>query len=195
MHTPWAGSNSYNLSELNTIQGGVASPCLSSSLPFCVRFNVAVTRHAATLDTEPLAKSYPGGSRTHLFSNHFQYARARFCSSVFQSSWVSAFPFLYRRSDDRMPSVPIVAKKRQEASNTPAIGMVSIARPSNRPRPSTEAATSINPYSPCTIAIRMPITLDAPIKRVRARAIESSATNESSIESFGPVSFVTTGLS
>jgi hypothetical protein len=79
-----ADSNSYNLSELNTIQGGVASPCLSSSLPFCPKneipcFNVAVTRHAATLDTEPPAKSYPGGSRTHLFSNHFQYARASIC--------------------------------------------------------------------------------------------------------------------
>ena len=39
-------------------------------------FNVAVTRNAATLDTKPLAKSYSGGIRTHLFSNHFQYARA-----------------------------------------------------------------------------------------------------------------------
>jgi len=80
MHTPWAGSDSYNLSELNTVQGSTVSRYLSSSLPFCVRFNVAVTRHAATLDTEPLAKSYSGGRRTHLSSNHFQYARARFCS-------------------------------------------------------------------------------------------------------------------
>ena len=76
MHTLWAGSDSYNLSELNTVQGSTVNRYLSSSLPFCVRFNVAVTRHAATLDTEPLAKSYSGGSRTHLFSNHFQYARA-----------------------------------------------------------------------------------------------------------------------
>ena len=32
--------------------------------------------YAATLDTEPLAKSYPDGIHTHLLSNHFQYARA-----------------------------------------------------------------------------------------------------------------------
>ena len=49
MNTPWAGSNSYNLSELNTIQGGVASPCLSSSLPFCVRFNWALQVGEPTL--------------------------------------------------------------------------------------------------------------------------------------------------
>jgi hypothetical protein len=42
MDTLWADSNSYNLSELNTIQGGIASPCLSSSLPFCVRFSRAL---------------------------------------------------------------------------------------------------------------------------------------------------------
>ena len=40
---------------------------------------MAVTRHAATLDTEPLAKSYSGEILTHLSSNHFQYARAFFC--------------------------------------------------------------------------------------------------------------------
>jgi hypothetical protein len=64
-----ADSNSYNLSQLNTIQGGGASP-----------YN-----QAATLDTEPLAKSYSGGSRSHLSSNHFQYARAWDCSSVYES--------------------------------------------------------------------------------------------------------------
>jgi hypothetical protein len=85
MHTPWAESKSYNLSELNTIQGGVASPCLSSSLPFCVRFNRALPleiqpySQAATLDTKPLAKSYLGGNHSHLPSNHFQYARAWLC--------------------------------------------------------------------------------------------------------------------
>ena len=91
MHTPWAGSNSYNLSELNTIQGGVASPCLSSSLPFCVRFNRALRlasqpySQAATLDTKPLAKSYLGGSRSHWSSTHFQYARAPLCSLLSDS--------------------------------------------------------------------------------------------------------------
>ena len=61
---------------LNTVQGSTVSRYLLTSLPFCVRFNVAVTRHAATLDTGPVANSYPRGIRTHLFSNHFQYARA-----------------------------------------------------------------------------------------------------------------------
>ena len=59
-------------------------PVHSSSLPFCVRFNEPVTKHAATLDTEPLAKSYPGGSRTHLSINHFQFApdpHVRWCGS------------------------------------------------------------------------------------------------------------------
>ena len=32
------------ISELNTIQGGVASPYLSSSLPFCLRFNIELRR-------------------------------------------------------------------------------------------------------------------------------------------------------
>ena len=44
---------------------------------------MAVTRHAATLDTGLVASGYPGGSLTHLSSTHFQYARAIFCSSCF----------------------------------------------------------------------------------------------------------------
>lgn len=91
--------------------------------------------------------------------------------------------------------MPIVTKQRQEASNTKAIGIVIIPRPSNRPRPSIVAATSIKPYSPCTIAIRILTTLDAPIKTVSDRDIESSATNASSIKSFGPAWFAATGLS
>ena len=51
-----------------------ASPVHSFSLPFCVRFNAAVTSDAATLDTGPLAKSYPGGVHTRLSINHFQFA-------------------------------------------------------------------------------------------------------------------------
>ncbi len=46
----------------------------AQSIPFCVRFNEAVTSHAATLDTGPLARSYSGGSRTHLSMKHFQFA-------------------------------------------------------------------------------------------------------------------------
>ena len=37
---------------------------------------------AATLDTEPPAKSYSGGSLTHLSLNHFQNARPSLGSSV-----------------------------------------------------------------------------------------------------------------
>jgi hypothetical protein len=53
-----------------------SEPVHSSSLPSCVRFNMAVTRHAATLDTGPVANGYPGGVPTRLSSNHFQYALA-----------------------------------------------------------------------------------------------------------------------
>ena len=40
--------------------------------------SIADTGHAATLDTGLVASGYPGGSRTHLSSTHFQYARAWF---------------------------------------------------------------------------------------------------------------------
>jgi hypothetical protein len=83
MDTPWAESHSYNLSELNTIQGSTVSRYLSTSLPFCVRFKVTVTWHAATLDTGLVANDYPGGSLTHLPSTHFKYARASLGSSRF----------------------------------------------------------------------------------------------------------------
>jgi hypothetical protein len=61
MNRPWAGSESYKISGLNTIHGWTASPVHSSSLPFCVRFNASVTSRAATLDTEPVASGYSGG--------------------------------------------------------------------------------------------------------------------------------------
>jgi len=67
------------ISELNTVQGSTVSRYLSSSLPFCVRSNVAATTQAATLDTGPVANSYPNGNRTHLFSIRFQYSRAYYC--------------------------------------------------------------------------------------------------------------------
>jgi hypothetical protein len=59
MHKPWAGSESHKTSGLNTVYGWTASPVHSSSLPSCVRFNAAVARLAATLDTTPVASSYP----------------------------------------------------------------------------------------------------------------------------------------
>lgn len=70
----WAESKRTCISGLNTIHGRAASPVHSTSRPFCVRFNVAVTRHPATLDTGPQATSYPGGSPTRLSINHFQFA-------------------------------------------------------------------------------------------------------------------------
>ena len=59
VNKPWAGSESYKISGLNIVYGWTANPVHSSSLPFCVRFNAAVARRAATLDTGPVASSYP----------------------------------------------------------------------------------------------------------------------------------------
>ncbi len=96
MHKPWAESERKQsphvsmAAELNTIQGGTANPYLSSSLPFCLRFNVELRPHlggglpynnAAKLDTGPRAKSYPGGIRPRSSSNHFQSARSSHGSS------------------------------------------------------------------------------------------------------------------
>jgi hypothetical protein len=91
MHTPWAGSNRYKISELMSFTAERPLPVDSPSLPFWVRFNEPLQmrrqhygfttsyRFAATLDTGPLAKSYPRGSHTRLSSNHFQSARASLC--------------------------------------------------------------------------------------------------------------------
>ncbi len=49
------------------------TPVRSSSLPFCVHFNKPITGNVATLDTGPLARSYPGGIRTRLSSKHCQF--------------------------------------------------------------------------------------------------------------------------
>ena len=94
MHTPWAGSNSYKISELMSFIAERPPPVDSPSLPFWVRFNelLRIRRQhygfthsytfAATLDTGPLAKSYPRGSLTRLSSTHFQSARASPCSHL-----------------------------------------------------------------------------------------------------------------
>ena len=83
MHTPWAGSNRYKISELMSFTAERPLPVDSPSLPFWVRFKIRLRltpyTHPATLDTGPLAKSYPCGSHTRLSSNHFQSARAFFC--------------------------------------------------------------------------------------------------------------------
>ncbi len=64
------------ISGLSSIQGKVANPNLSSSLPYRVRFNVAVTTYAETFDTGFVTNDYPYGILTHLSSKHFQYAPA-----------------------------------------------------------------------------------------------------------------------
>lgn len=91
MHTPWAGSNRYKISELMSFTAERPLPVDSPSLPFWARFNEPLRRRrqhygfttsysfAATLDTGPLAKSYPCGSHTRLSSKHFQSARALLC--------------------------------------------------------------------------------------------------------------------
>ena len=58
----------------DTIHGRAANSVHSSSPPFCVRFNMAVTRHAETLDTGLATNDYPGGIRTRLSASHFQAA-------------------------------------------------------------------------------------------------------------------------
>lgn len=90
MHTPWAESDRYNdfgaqyHSQPDGHARSVHPRVLSvyaSTLDFrgvpgyptlCRPYT-----SAATLDTEPLARSYSGGVHTRLSSNHFQFARAR----------------------------------------------------------------------------------------------------------------------
>ena len=87
--------------------GRDATPYLSSSLPFCVRFNAPVTRNAATLDTGPLARSYPGGNPTRLSPNHFQFAhrnRVRGCGGIRAADARRATR--RRRRPRRLPSRP-----------------------------------------------------------------------------------------
>jgi hypothetical protein len=88
MHTAWAGSNRYKISELMSFTAETPLPVDSPSRPSCVRFNEPLRRHrqhygftstyglAATLDTEPLAKTDSYGNLTRLPANHFQSARA-----------------------------------------------------------------------------------------------------------------------
>ena len=88
MQTPWAGSHQRRtqahalcqmcrfrdrptgtmISELNTIQGSTASRYLSSSHPFCVRFNESLRKrrqdHGFTILIDALQHSIPGLSLT-----------------------------------------------------------------------------------------------------------------------------------
>ncbi len=98
MDKPWAGSESYQISGLNTVYGWTANPVHSSSLPFCVRFNVALRggtpySHAATLDTGPVASGYPGEVCTRWSTNHFQSARPKLGSAIAYPAGLRGFMF------------------------------------------------------------------------------------------------------
>ncbi len=100
MHTPWAGSNRYKISELMSFIAERPLPGDSPSLPFWARFNEKLRtrrqhygfthtyKFAAILNTGPLAKSYPRGILPRLSSKHFQSARSPHCSSRFCQSAV-----------------------------------------------------------------------------------------------------------
>ena len=61
--TASAQSIRYTFSGLNPIHGRAASPSHSTSLPFCLRFNVDVADDAARLDTSCPAQASLGGTR------------------------------------------------------------------------------------------------------------------------------------
>ena len=69
MNRPWAGSNSYKISELFPFTVAGPPAIHSPSLPFCVRFKIRLqlmmpTTYPATLDTGRVANTYPGGITT-----------------------------------------------------------------------------------------------------------------------------------
>ena len=84
VNKPWAGSNSYKISELMSFIAERPLSVDSPSLPFWVRFKTRLRltpyTHPATLDTGRAANAYPRGIYPRLSSNHFQSARSRHCS-------------------------------------------------------------------------------------------------------------------
>jgi hypothetical protein len=93
MNTLWAGSDR-NMNFGDHFHSGLDSKAFVASAPHpfpprfpsardaLLGFNVHVTKHAATRDTGPSAKSYSCGSLTLLSSNHFQYARSTSCYAI-----------------------------------------------------------------------------------------------------------------
>ena len=95
MHTPWAGSDRYQDfgAQYHSQPDGHARSVhprvlsvyastldfggVSGYHPLCCPYT-----NAARLDTEPLARSYSGGVRTRLSTNHFQSARPTLCSPI-----------------------------------------------------------------------------------------------------------------
>ncbi len=74
------------ISELNTIHSRTATPGPFILVSFLCTLQPATSAKppytlAATLDTEPLARSYSGGIYPRLSSNHFQFARPPDCDA------------------------------------------------------------------------------------------------------------------
>lgn len=102
MHTPWAGSDSYKDfgAQYHSQPDGHARsvhPRVLSVYASTLDFGGVSGYHplgrpytiAATLDTEPLARSYSGGVHTRLSSNHFQFARASDCYVILNALLLS----------------------------------------------------------------------------------------------------------
>ena len=83
MHTPWAGSNRYKISELMSFTAERPLPVDSPSLPFCVRFNVALRRshqhYGFTLLKDSLQHSIAG---TMLCANSLAWQIGEPCLTV-----------------------------------------------------------------------------------------------------------------
>jgi len=84
MNTPWAGSDRYKDfgAQYHSQPDGHARsvhPRVLSVYASTSDFGSSPYTLAATLDTEPLARSYSGGIYPRLSSNHFQFARPTFC--------------------------------------------------------------------------------------------------------------------
>ena len=130
------------ISELNTIQGSTASRYLSSSQSFlCMLQRVtsetspasrlhAPYKLAATLDTEPRAKSYSGGGPTRVSSKHFQSALAWDCSpSPITFAQLATLLLLADRENTHaiMAPVPIAPKmipKHQRSVNVSIVDLL-----------------------------------------------------------------------
>ena len=93
VNKPWAESNRYKISELIPFIAAGPPAIHSPSLPFCVRFKIRLQpmvpiTYPATLDTGPLAKSYPRGISPRLSIRPCQSARSPFGYFVF---WENRF--------------------------------------------------------------------------------------------------------
>ena len=131
MHKPWAESNSNKISELIPFTVTGLPAIRSSSLPFCLRFNVSLRapgsyRHAAKLDTGRMASTYPGGISPRLSIRPCQSARASYCyfaSVVVRTGIVS---------DGEKTSIPIIAPSSQMSITTDPQSIECLTEPAPR---------------------------------------------------------------